>query len=211
MPEYRRRVVKRRWLSDADLPVGLTPVATQLVAAARSLRQFLADPASREEEVAARKEQQREARALVHDLIVRLDGASIALFERTSVRRIAADIGAVIDAVAGTARRAVACRIDGVREPAVRLAATLATAAERLEGAVSGLAQRAHALEQRLEFGGLEEEGVEAYYDGLRKLLAEAPPLVELLKWKEVYDGLGESLHRAARVARLLNSACLGP
>ena len=201
----------RMWSSDSDLLGQLTPLAARLTAATQSLRHFFAEPADRRGHSAAIDNQQRQAKAQTHDLIVRLDRTFIASFDREDIHRIATGIGAVIDVVAGAARRAVIFRVAGVLEPAVRLSELLARSAEHLEAAVSLLAERKQAQVHCIELKRLEEEGDRAYYDGLTMLFAEEPEVIELLKWKELYDRLEEAQDRSARVAHLLESITIKP
>lgn len=201
----------RLWPSDSDLLGQLTPLAARLTAATQSLRHFFAEPADRRGDSAAIDDQQQQAKALMHDLLVRLDRTFISSFDPEDIHRIATGIGAVIDVIAGTARRAVSFRVAEVREPTVRLAELLARSAEHLETAVSLLAERKQAQVHCIELKRFEEEGDGVYYDGLTKLFAEEPEVIELLKWKELYDRLEEAQDRSARVAHLLESITLKP
>jgi uncharacterized protein Yka (UPF0111/DUF47 family) len=196
---------------DSDLRHQLTPLAARLTTASQSLHGFFADPASRDVEANAIDGQQREARIWIHDLTARLDKTFVSSFDREDMHRIATGLGAVIDVIGGTVRRAVTFRIAGVRDPAIRLSEILVRSTGHLETAVSLLRQGKQALEHIIELKRLEEEGDQVYYDGLTELFVQGPEVGELLKWKEIYDRLEEALDKTERVAHMLESVTLKP
>ena len=185
----------------------LTQLAGHLTAASRLQREFFADPASRSNRSSAIEDLKRKADALKHDLVIRIDKTLISTVDREDIHRISVGLGAVIDWIAGTARRAVTFRVTELREPATRLAETVIQSAEQLEAGVASLRQRKQALEHCVAVKRFEEQGDAIYFDALADLFGDRPEVVDLLKWKELYERLEEALDKNERVAHLLESA----
>jgi uncharacterized protein Yka (UPF0111/DUF47 family) len=195
------------WSRDAELFGMVAELAGRLTAASRLLRDLFADPVSRTDPAGAIDDLKREANALRHELVVRIDKTFITTLDREEIHRSGVEFGAVIDWIAGTARRAVTFRVTDLRELAVRLTETLSQSAEQLEAGVSLQRQRKQALQHCVAVKRLEEQGDAMYFDALAGLFEGRPEVVEVLKWKELYDRLEEALERNERVAHLLESA----
>ena len=192
---------------DTELFGLLTELAGHVTAVSRLQLEFFADPASRSNRSRAIEDLKRKADALRHDLVIRIDKTLITTVDREDIHRISVGLGAVIDWIAGTARRAVTFRVTERREPATRLAETVSQSAEQLEAGVASLRQRKQALEHCVAVKRCEEQGDTIYFDALADLFGDRPDVVDLLKWKELYERLEEALDKNERVAHQLESA----
>lgn len=184
-------------------------MARHLVAAADDLKEMFIHP-TRMAELAARvKGHEDSADHVVHDIMTRLDSSFITPLDREDIHALAQQLDNAVDLINGVARRVLAFHIGDSRQPARQLSSLLAEQAVALQGAVSEIKDsRAVGIRTRA-VKDLETQGDLIYQDAVSALFEGNPDPLAVMKWKEIYDKLEESLDRCQTVAIVLESISL--
>jgi predicted phosphate transport protein (TIGR00153 family) len=172
-------------------------VAAYAAEAAGLLRDLLrTDEGGRGPVVEQIKRLEHLADQVTHDVVSRLDRVFITPLDREDIHLLASRLDDVIDLIDGTARRLQIFRAGPSPEGAIRLAEVIVRAAEQLLSAVQGLEKnRAGAvLEAAVQVKRLEEEGDALYHEWLGRLFDGSTDPLTVIKWKEIYDTLEETL-----------------
>lgn len=184
-------------------------LAKRLVTSAALLRDLFGNPDRLDELAAAIKEIEHEADHITHDVSKRLDSSFITPLDREDIHSLAQELDNVVDLIDGTARRATMFHLDETREPAKRLCEILTFQVKHLERAVTQIRDpRAVAMATR-EVKVLEAQGDSIYHDAMGALFSGRPDPLDVMKWKEIYDTIEETLDRCQTVAIVLESISL--
>ena len=186
-----------------------TEIAQRLSGAAVLVHQMFEDPANRASYVAQIKRLEHEADYLTHDVIMRIDKTFVTPFDREDIHSLVSELDDVIDLLDGTARRVEMFNITTVCKPAVVLSEVIVRAGTALEAAVRGMKDAKLVKSNALELKRLEEEGDAIYHEAMGKLFAETSDPIEVIKWKELYDKLEDSLDQCEDVANVLESIAI--
>ena len=184
-------------------------LAKRLKEAARLLTLLFAEPERLDHYVAAIKTVEHEADVLTHDVRARIDRSFVTPIDREDIHLLATELDDVIDLIDGTARRVAMFHIAESREPARRLSATIAQAADRIEAGVAAIKQPAVVSASSREIKRLEEQGDAIYQDAVGALFLGTPDALEVMKWKEIYDTLERALDQCQGVGHVLESISL--
>jgi uncharacterized protein len=186
-------------------------VTTWLTAAATHLRQGLAEPATLHEHVDAIGALVRESDRVTQEVWARLDKAFITPIDREDIYDLAVELRRVAHGIGDVARSAATYRIAEVREPAVQLADALVRACEGLAIASSHVRDVGAALRAHDEVRAVEKEAdaiytraVGALFDGDGGL-----SVLEVMKWKDVYDQLEDAVDGCAHAAGAIAHAAV--
>jgi uncharacterized protein len=184
-------------------------LASKLIAAANLLRDLFADPTRLDELAAAIKEIEHEADRITHDVSKRIDKTFITPLDREDIHSLAQELDNVVDLIDGTARRATMFRLAESRQPASRLTELLVESVTHLEQAVREIKSPRTVTKLTREVKRLESEGDSIYHDAMGALFRGTPDPLDVMKWKEIYDTLEETLDRCQTVAIVLESISL--
>jgi hypothetical protein len=145
---------------------------------------------------------------VTHDVVTRLDRVFITPLDREDIHLLASRLDDVIDLIDGTARRLQIFQAGQAPEGAILLAAVILRAAAQLQAAVQALDKNrgGTVLEACRQVKLLEEEGDALYHAWLGRLFDGAPDALTVIKWKEIYDNLEETLDAMEDAANVLES-----
>lgn len=184
-------------------------LSSKLIKAAGLLRDLFAQPERLAEIAAAIKDVEHEADHITHEVSTRLDKSFITPLDREDIHSLSQELDNVVDLIDGTARRAQMFHLTETRQPAQTLCDLLVASVRQLEKAVTAIKDpRAVAVSTR-EVKRLEAEGDTVYHNAMGQLFAGRPDPLDVMKWKEIYDTLEETLDRCQTVAIVLESISL--
>ncbi len=189
-----------------DLLEQQADLATQ---AARLLHELFRDPTRLDERAAAIKEVEHEADSATRAVVTRLNRTFVTPFDPDDILALARGLDDVVDAIDATARHAVEFRVGVVRGEAERMAGLICEAAEAVFKAVGSLRQPDAMDEHNRRVKELEEAGDGIYHAAMASLFLGAPDPVELIKWKDLLEGLEGALDRCDDVANALSAVAL--
>ena len=186
-----------------------TELAKRLTGSANLLHQMFKTPNDLDSTVSKIKGLEHEADNLTHDIIDRIDRTFVTPFDREDIHELASELDDVIDLIDGAARRAQIFRIQRTRPAAVVLAEVLSRAGTTVEEGVRNMknAKRVYGVSEKLKV--LEEEGDAVYHQAMGALFAEGGDVLEVIKWKDLYDKLEDALDRCEDVGNVLQSIAL--
>jgi uncharacterized protein len=184
-----------------------TDVANRNKEAAQYLRDlFEAAPDRRTPIVEAIKRLEHEADQSTHEVVNRLDRTFITPLDREDIHQLASDLDDVMDAMDGTARRAQIFRLGVAPQGVRRLAEVIQRMVAVLAEAVGRLKKGDDVMRFCVEAKQLEEEGDAIYHESLGQLFEKERDAIEIIKWKEIYDNLEQTLDQAEDVANVVES-----
>ena len=184
-------------------------LSTKLIASASLLRDMFSQPERLDEIAALIKDVEHEADHITHEVSTRLDKSFITPLDREDIHNLTQELDNVVDLIDGTARRAQMFHLEETREPAKKLCEILTQSVRQLEKAVTSIRDpRAVAVATR-EVKRLEAEGDTVYHNAMGQLFAGKPDPLDVMKWKEIYDTIEETLDRCQTVAIVLESISL--
>lgn len=181
-------------------------LARRLSECARLLRLMFDEPDKLAQHAAAIKEIEHQADDLTRTVIERLDTSFVTPIDREDIHMLASRLDDVIDLIDGTARRAMMFRLGEIREPAKRLAEIIERSSVAIEAGVTQLKKPRSVAERARELKVLEEEGDAVYREAIADLFDGSTEPLEVIKWKEVYDKLEDTLDQCEDVGNTLES-----
>lgn len=184
-------------------------LSKRLVTAAGLLRDLFSNADRLDHFTAQIKAVEHEADHITHEVSKRLDSSFITPLDREDIHNLVQELDNVVDLIDGTSRRVAMFHITETREPARKLCEVLIQQVQQIEKAVTNIKDpRAVALATR-EVKVLEAQGDTIYHDAMGALFAGKPDPLDVMKWKEIYDTVEETLDRCQTVAIVLESISL--
>ncbi len=185
-------------------------VATRNKEAAQHLRTlFQEPPEKRAPHIDAIKRLEHEADQVTHEVVNRLDRTFITPLDREDIHHLASDLDDVIDMMDGMARRAKIFRLGTAPAGVHLLTDVIQRMVAVLAFGVASLKKGDDVIRSCIDAKKLEEEGDAIYHDSLGKLFETERDPVEIIKWKEMYDKLEQTLDQGEDVANMLESIAL--
>jgi len=185
-------------------------VATRNKEAAQHLRDLFDAPAERRTpHVEAIKRLEHEADQVTHEVVNRLDRTFITPLDREDIHQLASDLDDVMDAIDGTARRSQIFHLGSAPPGVKQLTEVIQRMVAVLAEGVSRLKKGDDVMRFCVEAKQLEEEGDAIYHEALGQLFEKERDALEIIKWKEIYDNLEQTLDQGEDVANVLESITL--
>jgi hypothetical protein len=182
-------------------------LATHLVASARLLNELFAQPAQMADRIRAIKAAEHKADQLTYEVNARIDRSFVTPIDREDIHELATRLDDVIDLLDGTARRAEMLHIGTqVREPAKRLSQLLVEATEHIQRGVTGIKRPKEVNASAIEVKRIEEEGDAIYHEAVGALFEGRPDPLDVIRWKEIYDHLEETIDACMGIVHSLQS-----
>ncbi len=145
---------------------------------------------------------------VVERIIQALDRSFITPFDREDIHALAASLDDVLDNMEETAHRFAVFRIDKPTAPAVAMARIVQQCTLHLEYAVRHIRdlRNTEDVQNHLkEIGRLENEADNIYRDSDSALFANPPDILMLIKWRELYGWLEETVDACKDAALVLS------
>jgi predicted phosphate transport protein (TIGR00153 family) len=186
-----------------------TSVALLSVDAAKLQLELLrSDPLRRPAIVDAIKRLEHEADEITHEVVTRLDRVFITPLDREDIHLLASRLDDVMDLIDGTAHRVEMYHAGAAPPGAILLAEVVVRATQALLVAVQSLEKNKNrtVLDACEQVKRLEEEGDSVYHEWVARLFDGSPDPLVVMKWKEIYDTLENTLDHMEDVGNVLES-----
>lgn len=154
------------------------------------------------------KEEEKAGDIVVERIIKALDRSFITPFDREDIHALATSLDDVLDNMEETAHRFVVFRIDRPTPTAVAMARIIQECCGHLEQAIRlsrGLKKPEEVHLHVLEIGRLENEADKIYRDTDSALFANPPDILLLIKWRELYGWLEETVDACKNVGHVIS------
>ncbi len=167
-----------------------------------------ADPLRRHAIVDAIKRVEHQADQVTHEVVNRLDRVFITPLDREDIHLLASRLDDVVDLIDGTASRIQMYRAGEAPAGAVLMADVVLRATQQLLVAVQSLEKNKDrlVLDACDQVKRLEEEGDSVYHDWVARLFDGNPDPLTVIKWKEIYDTLENTLDHMEDAGNVLES-----
>jgi uncharacterized protein len=186
-----------------------TSVASLSVEAAKLQLDLLrADSIRRHAIVDAIKRLEHQADEITHEVVTRLDRVFITPLDREDIHLLASRLDDVVDLIDGAAHRVEMYHAGTAPPGAVLLAEVVVRATQALQVAVQSLEKNKNrtVLDACEQVKRLEEEGDSVYHEWVAKLFEGSPDPLDVIKWKEIYDTMENTLDHMEDVGNVLES-----
>jgi predicted phosphate transport protein (TIGR00153 family) len=154
------------------------------------------------------KRLEHEADQITHEVVTRLDRVFITPLDREDIHLLASRLDDVMDLIDGTAHRVQMYRAGAAPQGAILLADAILRGTQELLVAVQSLEKNKDrsVLEACARIKRLEEEGDSLYHEWVGRLFDGSPDPLLVIKWKEIYDTLEETLDHMEDAGNVLES-----
>lgn len=145
---------------------------------------------------------------VVERILTALDRSFITPFDREDIHSLATSLDDVLDCLEETSHRLVVFRIDRPSQVAVDMARIIKDACSHIEQSVHlcrTIKDVAALQEHLMEIGRLENEADQVYRESEAALFASPPDILSLIKLREIYGWLEETVDACRRVAHVIS------
>jgi predicted phosphate transport protein (TIGR00153 family) len=146
---------------------------------------------------------------LTHSVATRLNQSFITPFDREDIYMMSKALDDVVDLIDGAARSVVMYDIHEMTEAAKQLAGIIQRMAVQLHEVVSILQKPKGVTERLVELHRLENEGDDIYQRAVGALFLENRDPLEVIKWKDVYEKLEDTIDRSENVANIIEGVII--
>ena len=153
---------------------------------------------------AAKKIRETEHRGdeISHDMGRRLEGTFVTPFDREEIHALISGLDDILDMIEATADTFVLYRVDAPTKTSVKQASLVVAACETLHQALSNLRgfknlEKFIAEVHRIEGDRLARSAIAGLFDDGAKTM-------EVIKWKDIYTSLEETIDRCEDVAEII-------
>jgi predicted phosphate transport protein (TIGR00153 family) len=190
---------------------------THLMAAARVFKE-IADSSSLEErrtKVAELKALEHEGDIITKEIFEALNSTFITPLDREDIRSIASDLDDILDYLEGVAQYLVLFEIAESPEPLRQLASIVVAMVEEIHkvtGLVWDLANEKTIQASIVRISVLENEADAIYFKALADLFragGNGKSPVEIMKWKEIYQGLEDACDECKDFTHILGNVVI--
>lgn len=155
---------------------------------------------------------EHEADLITHQCIEKLHTTFITPFDRDSIHRLITKMDDILDLAEAVSDRLTVYEMTSPTEEAKQLARVLVFSVEEVAKAVTGLSNMKNAQEilaRCVEVNRLENEADTLLRVAVGKLFKTERDPLQVMKWKELYEGLEEATDRCEDVANLVEGIVL--
>lgn len=182
-------------------------IAAMLVEASDSLVGLFERSGEAQQRTAELREFEHRCDEAVANVLRSLGQTFITPMDREDIHALATSLDSVLDNMEGAAYRVTALRVGEPTRQAMRLAEIIRDAVRAVKQAVQlcrdGLSSKE--MEQTLcEIAQLENDADDVYREAVAELFAGPSDLLQLIKWKELYDWLENTADAARTVGHVI-------
>lgn len=152
---------------------------------------------------------EHEADITTHEVYDRLNRTFVTPFDREDIHELAGELDDVVDLIQSISMRMHVYRVGHATEDLRQLADILHGAAENVRKAIGDLRDPEKArrvLDYCIEINRLENAGDRALETAIGKLFHGKPDPLEVIKWKEIYEGIEIAIDKCEDVANTMES-----
>ncbi|MBI5882650.1 MAG: DUF47 domain-containing protein [Elusimicrobia bacterium] len=150
---------------------------------------------------------EHEADITTHEIIDKLNRTFVTPFDREDIHELASKMDDIVDILQSLSLRMQLYGIQRVTEDLIAMSETVLHAVECLRKAVphlKDLRETRRILDYCIEINRLENAGDNALAHAISNLFKGKPDPLEVIKWKEIYEGTEEAIDRCEDVANTI-------
>jgi len=179
-----------------------------VLAGAETLLQMLNDFENAEQYRKRIGDLEHEGDAVIHAVMDKLNRTFVTPFDHEDIRAIASRLDDIIDFTQAAAERLMLYQIKAPYPDSVELAGVLVQTVRQVQvvvGMLRDLGQRRLIIEHCIEINRLENSGDKLYREALGRLFEEGD-LLELIRWKEIFEQIEQAVDQCEDLADVIES-----
>jgi predicted phosphate transport protein (TIGR00153 family) len=186
--------------------------AKNISVAARALKEMLDTWQFIDSRVAEITEMEHRGDTITHEIISVLHRTFVTPFDREDIALLAHTMDDIIDFIHAAADSMFIYKISGASQRAKELADVIVQATAVMEKAMTGLRKKSEfpkMLEGCVEMNRLENVADRIYRAAIAELFDNTSDIVQIIKWREIYEHMESATDRCEDVANVLEGVAL--
>ncbi len=186
--------------------------ARTILKAAELFREMVNDLDDAETKFKRIKEMERRGDQQLHDIFEQLNRSFITPIDREDIYGIGKQMDDIADAIESTASRFVIFNISIASEDAKTIANLIVECTRELIALMEELKimKKSNRLNEKIiEINRIEEECDALYRKAIRDLFDGRTPVMEIIKWKDIYERLEKSIDACEDVANIVEGVVM--
>jgi predicted phosphate transport protein (TIGR00153 family) len=184
-------------------------LADAIVDAASLLLQFIEQPGDSSQKLESINRVEERGDNLLSEVMVQINSSFVTPFDREDILQLARGLNSIVDHTQGTMEKIVIYKAGRPKEIYIlKLAQVLEEAAEEIKAAVSKLSDIRNLHQEVVEASerirNYEHEGDYLYRAGIALLFENTENVVDIIKWKEIYEHLETTLDYCEDVSNII-------
>jgi predicted phosphate transport protein (TIGR00153 family) len=180
--------------------------------AAGLLNELMTDYVNTDEKIQKIEEAEHEGDRQIHKIMEQLNKSFITPIDREDIYEIAKMLDNITDAIESTAHRFKMFNVKSMHEDAVKMVKSIVTCTQELKGVMAELKNMkgSKTLQKKIiEVNRLEDEGDKIFRESITKLFSDEKDGIEVVKWKEIYEFLENTLDACEDVANIIEGVVM--
>ncbi len=149
---------------------------------------------------------EQEGDEIIHDIYVRLNRTFITPIDPEDIHSLSSNLDDILDGIEECAHRMVSYKIRALPAPMVELCRIILRCVRTLERAFTALSRNAPLTEDCIEVNRLEQNADDVGRDAVSDLFSTEKDCITLIKLKEIYDFLEQTVDACEDVADSLQN-----
>jgi phosphate transport system protein len=183
--------------------------ARNVLKSARALQAMFDDYVDPEARWRALEEAEHEGDSITHTIMKKLNQTFIPFIDRRNLQALASALDDVVDGIEAVASRMVMYKIEQPTPESREIVTLIVASAEQIVKAVSHLPNFDDVESACVEINRLENAADDTYRRSVAALFEGPRPVLEITKWKEIYETLEVVTDRCEDVADVVESIAL--
>ena len=179
---------------------------------AKMLEELMKNYTRVNEKINAIEECEHECDTHVHRIMEQLNKSFITPIDREDIYLIAKELDNITDDIESTAHRFAMFNVQSITDDAKALAELIVKCTSELKGVMAELKnmKTSKLLKERIiEVNRIEDEGDIIFRKAIQKLFVQETDAVEVIKWKEIYEYLENTLDACEDVANIVEGVVM--
>lgn len=179
---------------------------------AEKLKDFMYDLSNSEEKLKQIKDLEHQADKQLHEIIAQLNISFITPIDREDIYDIAKVMDDIVDNIESSASRFVMFNVSEATEEAKTLCDMIVQSTKEmitLMEEFKHMNKSKKIKDQIIEINRIEELGDTASRQAIRKLFTGEIPVIDVIKWREIYEFLENTLDSCETVANMVEGVVM--
>jgi predicted phosphate transport protein (TIGR00153 family) len=186
--------------------------AANVATASQALLNLICNMKDKETKIAELEDLEHMGDDLTHDIISELHKAFITPIDREDIFLLAKEIDNIVDSIEATAHRFIMLNVCETTPQAEELAKMINESAKQLVLVMHELRKLKHiAVDNKtiIEINNIEDAGDKIYRKAVKELYSGAYDALTVIKWREIYDHLEDTLDAFEDVANIIEGIAM--
>jgi predicted phosphate transport protein (TIGR00153 family) len=186
--------------------------ATDTCRAAEMLEDLMNHFTNIQEKVQAIEDVEHTCDGHVHEMLEHLNRSFVTPIDREDIYMIAKVVDNITDDIESTAHRFTMFNINSAKDEAKKLTSLIVQSTKELKGIMEEFKhmKTSKSLNSKIiEVNRIEDEGDEIYRSAVKNLFASETNPIEVIKWKEIYEFLENTLDACEDVANIIEGGVM--